>query len=182
MEVLGHSLGSEKVARICRWYPDRPAPQGLDRAHESGRRSANKQSVASPSPRLNGLPLAAAGRTARRAFTGRGTARRWCWTCDPTARNAEAGGNSANGSLAHKADGGLAANGRTAQLQMPRDTSDCGTACKCDPSESVKSYRRPPQPQRNTHILPRQLGPNVRHERRAKGREAAFGTSARWRG
>ena len=26
------------------------------------------------------------------------------------------------------------------------------------------------------------LGPNVRHERRAKGREAAFGTSARWRG
>ena len=24
--------------------------------------------------------------------------------------------------------------------------------------------------------------PNVRHERRAKGREAAFGTSARWRG
>jgi len=23
---------------------------------------------------------------------------------------------------------------------------------------------------------------NVRHERRAKGREAAFGTSARWRG
>ena len=25
-------------------------------------------------------------------------------------------------------------------------------------------------------------GPNVRHERRAKGREAAFGTSARWRG
>jgi len=26
------------------------------------------------------------------------------------------------------------------------------------------------------------LGPNVRHERRRKGREAAFGTSARWRG
>ncbi len=26
------------------------------------------------------------------------------------------------------------------------------------------------------------VGPNVRHERRAKGREAAFGTSARWRG
>ena len=25
-------------------------------------------------------------------------------------------------------------------------------------------------------------GPNVRHERRRKGREAAFGTSARWRG
>ena len=25
-------------------------------------------------------------------------------------------------------------------------------------------------------------GPNVRHERRAKGREAAFGLSARWRG
>ena len=25
-------------------------------------------------------------------------------------------------------------------------------------------------------------GSNVRHERRAKGREAAFGTSARWRG
>ena len=28
----------------------------------------------------------------------------------------------------------------------------------------------------------RSEGPNVRHERRAKGREAAFGTSARWRG
>ena len=26
------------------------------------------------------------------------------------------------------------------------------------------------------------VGPNVRHERRAKGREAAFGTSARWSG
>ena len=26
------------------------------------------------------------------------------------------------------------------------------------------------------------LGPNLRHERRAKGRAAAFGTSARWRG
>ena len=26
------------------------------------------------------------------------------------------------------------------------------------------------------------LAPNVRHERRPKGREAAFGTSARWRG
>ena len=26
------------------------------------------------------------------------------------------------------------------------------------------------------------MGPNVRRERRAKGREAAFGTSARWRG
>ena len=26
------------------------------------------------------------------------------------------------------------------------------------------------------------MGPNVRHERRRKGREAAFGTSARWRG
>ena len=28
----------------------------------------------------------------------------------------------------------------------------------------------------------RMLGPNVRHERRTKGRDAAFGTSARWRG
>ena len=28
----------------------------------------------------------------------------------------------------------------------------------------------------------RLLGSNVRHERRRKGREAAFGTSARWRG
>ena len=28
----------------------------------------------------------------------------------------------------------------------------------------------------------RETGPNVRHERRRKGREAAFVTSARWRG
>ena len=32
------------------------------------------------------------------------------------------------------------------------------------------------------HCDERTKGPNVRHERRRKGREAAFGTSARWRG
>ena len=36
---------------------------------------------------------------------------------------------------------------------------------------------------KNTHDAPwsaATMTPNVRHERRAKGREAAFGTSVRW--
>ena len=36
--------------------------------------------------------------------------------------------------------------------------------------------------ERALHFWSAHMGPNVRHERRRKGREAAFGTSARWRG
>ena len=41
---------------------------------------------------------------------------------------------------------------------------------------------RPPLRAAHDELRTSLLGPNVRHERQAKGREAAFGTSARWRG
>ena len=62
------------------------------------------------------------------------------------------------------------------------------------PKGSVDSYfheRGEPRLRQSASVLDpwrsrtedlRSMGPNVRHERWTKGREAAFGTSARWRG
>ena len=69
--------------------------------------------------------------------------------------------------------------------QPGRDASRRGCKQRAVETPNYERWRNAPAPastQCNAYKLPHQLGPNVRHERRAKGREAAFGTSARWRG
>jgi hypothetical protein len=53
-------------------------------------------------------------------------------------------------------------------------TRPAGTETRSDASSAITAS--------TVASVPCRKGPNVRHERRAKGREAAFGTSARWRG
>ena len=71
------------------------------------------------------------------------------------------------GTVAENENGGCRA-------RVSNKTEQCvETQARCDPKREACS---------EVAELLRSVGPNVRHERRAKGREAAFGTSARWRG
>ena len=56
------------------------------------------------------------------------------------------------------------------------------TASGCPLAAEGRTARRALSSKLCSHADLTLLGPNVRHERRRKGREAAFETSARWRG